>query len=85
MLCRLNALSSLGEEFDATSTNQKMSMYSADVYQAWAGVVCPYGGMGGRGGGGGVLFPHPIQKSVNISAIFMSAGKKKQKKKKLAF
>ena len=27
---------------------------------------------------GGVLFPHPIAKSVNTSAIFMSAEKTKQ-------
>ena len=66
VLCRLNALSSLGEEFDPTSTKPedvRAFRRCVEKYQAWARVVCPCGGGGSGGGGGrggGVLCPHTI-------------------------
>ena len=54
VLCRLNALSSLGDEFYPTSTKPKdicTFRRCVEKYQAWARVVSPCEGGGGRGGG----------------------------------
>ena len=77
VLCRLNALSSLGDEFYPTSIKPEdicTLRRCVEEYWAWARVVCPCGGGGGRGGGerggGGVLCPHTVAKISEHIRLF---------------